>query len=42
MDRLAKMKITCSTEKIRSKFDLLGEKHSEEIIVQQQKMSKAE
>lgn len=42
MDRLAKMKITCSAVKIRSKFDLLGEKHGEEIIVQQQKMSKAE
>ena len=42
MDRLCKLKITCSTVKIRSRFDLLGEKHGEEIMNLKQEMCKAE
>ena len=42
MDRLAKLKITCSNVRIRAKFDLLGENHGKEITDLQQKMSKEE
>ena len=42
MDRLAKLKITCSNLRIRAKFDLLGENHGKEIADLQQKMSKEE
>lgn len=42
MDRLAKLKITCSNARIRAKFDLLGENHGKEISDLQMKMSKEE
>ena len=42
MDRLAKLKITCSNARIHAKFDLLGENHGKEITDLQQKMSKEE
>ena len=42
MDRLAKLKITCSNVRIRAKFDLLGENHGKEITDLQLKMSKEE
>ena len=41
MDRLAKLKLTCSNVRIRAKLDLLGEDHGKEIIDLQQ-MSKEE
>lgn len=42
MDRLSKMKVTCSSVRVRSKLDVLGEKHDQEILDLQQKMSKDE
>lgn len=42
MDRLAKLKITCSNVRIRAKFDLLGENHGKEITDLQLKRSKEE
>ncbi|KAL9977810.1 hypothetical protein ACROYT_G015257 [Oculina patagonica] len=42
MDRLSKFKITCSTVKICSKFDVLGENHGEEIMDLKQKICEAE
>ena len=42
MDRLAKLKITCSNVRIHAKFDLLGENHGKGIADLQQKMSKEE
>ena len=42
MDRLAKLKITCSNVRICAKFDLLGENHSKDITDLHQKMSTEE
>lgn len=42
MDRLAKLKITCSNVRIRAKLNLLGEDHGKEIVDLQQKMSQEE
>ena len=32
MDRLAKMKITCSSARLRAKFDVLGENHDKKVM----------
>ena len=42
MDRLSKMKVTCCSVRGRSKLDVLGEEHDQEILDLQQKMSKDE
>lgn len=42
MDRLSKMKVACSSVRVRAKLDVLGEKHDQEILDLQQKMSKEE
>lgn len=42
MDRLAKLKVTCSNVRIRAKLNLLGEDHGKEIVDLQQKMSQEE
>lgn len=42
VDRLAKMKVTCSNVRIRAKLDVLGENHDQEILDLQKKMSKDE
>lgn len=41
-DRLSKMKVSCSSARVRTKYDVLGENHGQELLDIQQEMSKDE
>ena len=39
MDRLAKIKVTCSSARVREKLDILGEKHDQAVLDMQKTVS---
>ena len=39
MDRLAKIKVTCSSDRVREKLDILGGKHDQAVLDMQKTVS---